>query len=223
MFDVSIYKNFVLDNQVGFLLNASLKSHAKSVAIIGESGSGKSLFLKSISGFIKPDQGRIIINDKTLFSDSPPRSLSIQKRKVSYLFQDYALFPHLTVAQNIAVGINKSWLRPSRATASVMAEFWLDKMGITQLAKHYPCQISGGQRQRVALARALASEPKVLLLDEPFSALNPELRDEMRNEVCALLNEERIPFIIATHDADDIKAFDAEVWRMAAGSLQKVS
>ncbi len=223
VFDIAIHKTFQGAKHSPFSLQVSLQSQQNNIAIVGASGAGKSLFLQSLCGMVKPDNGYIQILDQMYYQSDKQVDIPCEKRRIAYLFQHYALFPHLTVAQNVAVAIEKSWWRPSKNKAAQLALPWLEKMAIAHLAHHFPMQISGGQRQRVALARALAGQPDVLLLDEPFSALNHELKQQMRQMVNSVLTAEKIPFVMATHDYDDIAAFDAQVWQMTAGKLDYLS
>ena len=136
------------------------------------SGAGKSLTLRAVAGLLRPDAGRIDINGRALFDSAQGICLPPQSRRVAYLFQDYALFPHLTVAQNIAFGMRRGWHNPPRKQVSEQARRWVDAFELGAIVGSYPSEISGGQKQRVALARALMLEPDILLLDEPFSALD---------------------------------------------------
>ena len=138
------------------------------------------------------------------------------------MFQDYALFPHLTVAQNIAFGLHKNLAQPPKA-ACTQTQFWLEKMQLTHLAHHYPHQISGGQKQRTALARACIVRPEWLLLDEPFSALDTDLRRQMREQVLAVQQELDIPLLLVTHDAQDAEVLADEVFDIQNGLIQTVS
>ena len=133
-----------------------------------------------MAGLLRPDAGRIDINGRALFDSAQGICLPPQSRRVAYLFQDYALFPHLTVAQNIAFGMRRGWRNPPRKQVSEQARRWVDAFELGAIVGSYPSEISGGQKQRVALARALMLEPDILLLDEPFSALDSQLRGKMR-------------------------------------------
>jgi molybdate transport system ATP-binding protein len=138
---------------------------------------------------------------------------------VGYLFQDYALFPHLTVAQNVAFGMRTGIFNPRKSTVPNAAARWLDTFELDAVAKHYPSQISGGQKQRVALARALAAEPDILLLDEPFSALDPPLRVRMRSELAALQSRLDLQMLIITHDPADVEALGEHVLEIREGRI----
>ena len=136
------------------------------------------------------------------------------------MFQDYALFPHLTVAQNVAFGLQNHWRNPNRQV-NELTEKWLNRMQLSHLVNHYPNHISGGQKQRVALARACIRQPRWLLLDEPFSALDTELRQQMRLEVSDLQKELDIPMLLITHDKADCDVLADEIWRMENGKLSR--
>lgn len=211
-FDFSVRKTFA-----AFGLDAALQSDASNIAIVGASGSGKTLTLNILAGLLKADSGHIRIQGESWFDGK--KHLPPQERRVGLVFQDYALFPHLTVAQNIAFGLNNGLANPKQRQALAQAAPWLERMQLAHVAAHYPEEISGGQKQRTALARALANRPKLLLLDEPFSALDTDLRAQMRQEVNELAKEQGVPLILITHDMQDAEALADEIWRMDAGSL----
>ncbi|OSI12541.1 sulfate/molybdate ABC transporter ATP-binding protein [Neisseria canis] len=211
-FDFSVRKTFA-----AFGLDAALQSDASNIAIVGASGSGKTLTLNILAGLLKADSGHIRIQGESWFDGK--KHLPPQERRVGLVFQDYALFPHLTVAQNIAFGLNSGLANPKQRQALAQAAPWLERMQLAHVAAHYPEEISGGQKQRTALARALANRPKLLLLDEPFSALDTDLRAQMRQEVNELAKEQGVPLILITHDMQDAEALADEIWRMDAGSL----
>lgn len=214
-FDVDIRKTLGT-----FRLNARLQSDAARLAVIGASGSGKSLLLQMLAGLTDPDGGHICIGGETWF-DGTTR-LKTQARKVGLVFQNHALFPHLTVAQNIAFGLQTGWRNPKKqAQRNGKVAEWLDIMQLAAHAGHYPHQISGGQQQRTALARALITEPLLLLLDEPFSALDTALRRTMRQELDRLQRQTGVPFILVSHDPADAEILADEVWETANGILRK--
>ncbi|MDF7676602.1 ATP-binding cassette domain-containing protein [Neisseriaceae bacterium ESL0693] len=220
MFDFHFDKTLPQPNQAKFKLQIQLQSQADTVVIMGASGSGKSLMLKAIAGFLTPDNGHIIINQQHVFSQQQKINLTPQQRHLAYVFQDYALFPHLTVRQNIAFGISKSWWNPSNHRRHPQVEYWLDTLKLTHIANQYPLHLSGGQRQRTALARALITQPQAILLDEPFSALDIPLRQQMRQELAYWQQTLQLPMLLITHDQADADAFDAEIWLMNNGKLQ---
>jgi molybdate transport system ATP-binding protein len=139
---------------------------------------------------------------------------------VAYLFQEYALFPHLTVRQNVAFGLQHGWRNPSKHIEHPAVQRWLDAFELEPLARRYPHELSGGQRQRTALARALVSQPRAILLDEPFAALDAQLRGKLREELLALQRSLGTPMVLITHDPADVDAFADEVIHMAAGRVQ---
>ncbi|MBO6129934.1 MAG: ATP-binding cassette domain-containing protein [Pseudobutyrivibrio sp.] len=180
-----------------FILDFSCETQSRRVGILGASGCGKTLTLKSIAGIETPTQGKIIIEDRILFDSENKINLKPQKRKVGYLFQNYALFPTMTVEQNIFCGLGKN------VDAKSQVEEMLVKFRLKGLEKHLPSQLSGGQQQRVALARIMAYKPDILLLDEPFSALDSCLKDKMRIQMKELLEQYKGTAIIVTHDRDE--------------------
>jgi molybdate transport system ATP-binding protein len=196
-----------------FSMDVDLKVEDEIVVLVGPSGSGKTTILNVIAGLDQPDEGLVILNEQVYFQGKG-QSLAPQKRNVGYLFQDYALFPHMTVEKNIAYGVkNNMALSRSNQLISVL--------GIGHLVKKYPHQISGGEKQRVALARALATEPSVLLLDEPLSALDRETRIECQDELLRLHQMWRIPFIIVTHDMDEAERLGDTIHFLEQGSIRR--
>ena len=203
-----------------FQLALRFQSDAARTVLFGPSGAGKSLTLRALAGLVSPDRGRIAVDGQLWFDaatgvDVPPR-----RRRVGYLFQDYALFPHLTVRQNIAFARTRGLLNPRRAARDAVVDHWLDALELGPLGALLPSQISGGQRQRTALARALVTDPVLLLLDEPFSALDAELRQRTRDELDRLLARIAVPLVMITHDPDDLKHFGECVVRLRAGRVE---
>ncbi|EQI22749.1 ABC transporter family protein [Clostridioides difficile Y41] len=166
-----------------FKLKVEIKQEKGTLGFLGESGSGKSMTLKCIAGLEKPTRGKIVLNDRVLFDSEKKINLSTQDRKVGFLFQNYALFPHMTVSQNIELGL----LKLSKSEKKEIVARYLDILKLNGFEGRYPWQLSGGQQQRVALARALATSPDILLLDEPFSALDHHLRSNMEKELMNML------------------------------------
>lgn len=203
-----------------FTLDAAVRTAARRLAILGPSGSGKSLTLQLLAGLIRPHTGRVAIAGQCYGNTAQNLWLPPQQRRAGLLFQDYALFPHLTVAQNIAFGLHHGLRTPSRRRARSEAAQWLEKMQLAAIADHYPRQISGGQRQRTALARTCATRPRWLLLDEPFSALDTALRAQMREHMSALQRELGIPLLLITHDPEDAQALADKTARIENGRLR---
>ena len=168
----------------GFTLRAAFTAGNTSTALLGASGCGKSMTLRCIAGIVKPDRGRIVLDGRVLFDSAQHIDLPPQQRGVGLLFQNYALFPNMTVEQNILCGLKTE--KDPAARRAACAEM-LRAMRLETLAKRYPAQLSGGQQQRAALARILVGKPRILMLDEPFSALDSYLREEVEGEVGSLL------------------------------------
>ena len=190
--------------------------------VFGPSGAGKSLTLRAIAGLEKPDFGRIVVGGKVLFDSMAGIDLHANERAVGYLFQDYALFPHLNVEDNIAFGVKRWWERNLSADAARRVAELLELFELRGLNKAYPVQLSGGQRQRVALARALIQHPDLLLLDEPFAALDPLLRGRMRAELVATRAMFKVPMLAITHDPEDVAALAETVVILNQGRVEKV-
>lgn len=216
--DLSVRKHMVSGDRK-FDLDVQFKSTAKRIALFGPSGAGKSLTLRAVAGLLRPDAGRIEVNARVLFDSQANICLPARTRRVAYLFQDYALFPHLTVAQNIAFGLRRGWLNPPRREVTREARRWVDAFELGAIVGSYPHEISGGQKQRVALARALMLQPDILLLDEPFSALDSQLRGKMRQELHALQRQLDVPMLLITHDPADVEALADEVFEVREGRV----
>lgn len=204
-----------------FELDVAFASSSKRIALFGPSGAGKSLTLRAVAGLLRPDAGRIEINGRVLFDAQAGVCLPSQSRRVAYLFQDYALFPHLTVAQNIAFGLRRGWFNPPKREVGRDAQRWVDAFELGAIVGSYPNEISGGQKQRVALARALTLQPDILLLDEPFSALDSQLRGNMRQELNTLQRQLDVPMLLITHDPADVDALADEVFEVRDGKVRR--
>jgi ABC-type sulfate/molybdate transport systems ATPase subunit len=183
----------------GFNLDIKFEMDNDILGLLGESGSGKSMTLKCIAGLEKPDSGKIILNDRVLFDSERGIYIPIKDRRVGFLFQNYALFPHMTVEQNIGYGLSS--LKKEERNRIIRDK--IQMMQLEGLEKRYPGQISGGQQQRVALARALVVEPEVLLLDEPFSALDNHLRRQMIIQMSETLSQYKGYTLFVTHNMEE--------------------
>lgn len=187
------------------------------LALLGPSGSGKTTTLRMIAGFDRPDGGRILLHGAPLSGDG--MWIEPEKRRIGMVFQDYALFPHLTLLENAMFGLRGE----SRKDREDTARGVLAVVGMDELAARYPHEISGGQQQRVALARALAPNPLVLLLDEPFSNLDSDMRAEMREELLRILRESHISAIIVTHDQEEAFTLADRIGILNQGVLEQIS
>jgi molybdate transport system permease protein len=186
-----------------FTLQVDLCTGTGAAGLLGASGSGKSMTLRMIAGVIAPDSGRIALNGRVLYDSATRLNVPPAKRKIGVVFQDYALFPHMTVAENVGFGLGALPGRERHARVSRQ----LDLMRIAELAGLYPREISGGQRQRVAIARCMAIEPDALLLDEPFAALDPYLRRQMEEQLRETLSAYNGTVIFVTHDMEEAFRF----------------
>ena len=210
--EVEIQKSFG-----SFSLNAAFSAPEGAVTgLLGASGCGKSVTLRCIAGIERPDAGRIVLNGRTLFDREKGINLSPQERRVGYLFQNYALFPNMTVEQNIAVGVRDRKRRKAAAENLICALYLEDVRG------KYPRQLSGGQQQRVALARILASEPEALLLDEPFSALDSFLKWQVETELSQALEHFPGPVLFVTHSRKEVRRLCRQVCVLSRGKSQAV-
>lgn len=194
-----------------FKLKVKFEQEDGIVGLLGQSGCGKSMTLRCIAGIVKPDKGKIISNGKVFFDSEKKINLTPQQRNIGFLFQNYALFPHMSVKQNIQLGIEKL----SKEEKDEITKKYLKKFRLAGFEDRYPWQLSGGQQQRISLARALCLNPDILILDEPFSALDYHLRSNMENELCEILKDFDGNVLFVTHDiseayriSDDIIVFD---------------
>ena len=200
-----------------FHLKVSFETSGGTLGLLGASGCGKSMTLKCIAGIVTPDRGRIVLDGRTLFDREQKIDLPPQKRRVGYLFQNYALFPNMTVEQNILTGMDRSLSKEERQKR--LSEI-LDRLFLTGLGRRRPSQLSGGQQQRVALARILASEPDVLLMDEPLSALDSYLKWQVELELMDVLDQFHGPTLFVTHSRDEVYHFCSNVCVLEGGRSQ---
>ena len=187
-----------------FTLDVDFQAENEILALLGGSGSGKSMTLRAIAGIVTPDSGRIVVNGVTLFDSEKKINLPPQKRRVGMLFQNYALFPTMTVFQNIMTGVRAG----TRAEKAAAAKDAVQRFQLHGLESRIPAELSGGQQQRAALARILVGQPEILMLDEPFSALDSHLRDRMEQEVMSIVRDFGGTTLLVSHSRD-------EVYRMA--------
>jgi molybdate transport system ATP-binding protein len=216
LWDVSVQKKFSSAHRQ-FEINLSFQSNAKRLVLFGPSGAGKTQLLKMLSGLSTPDSGHIRFAHIDLFNAAKQICQTPQQRALAYVFQEYALFPHLTVRQNISFSLHKSWFNPGKQFVHAEVDKWLNKFQLSPLADQYPHQLSGGQSQRVALARALVMQPRAILLDEPFSALDEDLRQTLRQELNEVQTLMDIPTILISHNPDDVKSFGDDIIEIAHG------
>lgn len=199
----------------GFRLDAAWEIGNELAVLFGYSGAGKSLTLQMIAGLMKPDHGTIRLNGRTLFDSAVPIDLLPQERSFGYVFQDLALFPHMSVWENIVYGAHGM----SKSERKQQAEDMIARFKLAGLVNKYPSEISGGQKQRVALARALIRRPDALLLDEPFSALDNPLRVEMQQLLKEIRREFPIPIVFVTHDVLEAQELADRIIVYANGSV----
>lgn len=181
----------------------------------GPSGAGKTTTLECLAGLRNPGQGCIRLDGQLLYSDGEKVNLPARLRSIGYLFQDYALFPHMTVKQNVCYGLESD--KGKSNSVPVDYQTLLDSFGILHLLDRYPGQLSGGEQQRVALARALVCRPRLLLLDEPFSSLDRASRSRLRQELLRLHQQWQIPMVLVTHDEEDAELLGHKILPLRAG------
>ena len=218
MLDAKIKKEFKTNGRVTFALDVSFVVREGVTVLFGPSGSGKTTILRSIAGIVTPDAGKIELDERVYFDSATGTNLPIQRRRVGFVFQDYLLFPHLTAVQNVAYAIGSATSKGRRDRAIEL----LDLLGIAYASDRRPQQLSGGEQQRVALARALGSDPAILLLDEPLSALDSATRQRLLGEIVDLQRKSRIPFLYITHSpADAVRAGDCALILNAGRIVQE--
>lgn len=209
MLEVQIYKKLAeFDLDISFQVNDNI------LGLMGASGSGKSMTLKCIAGIETPDQGRIVLNDRVLFDSEKKINVPIQKRNVGYMFQSYALFPNMNVYENISVGLRARKVKD----VDIVAQKVMKQLQISELASRYSKQLSGGQRQRVALARLMAYEPDVLLLDEPFNALDEDLKEDLLRELKSELQISK-PVIFVSHNKEEVNELCDFKYKIKQGEI----
>lgn len=199
-----------------FDLNVEFEVDQKAMGLMGASGSGKSMTLKCIAGIETPDYGKIILNNKVLFDSEKKINLPIQKRNVGYLFQNYALFPNMSVKENIACGLKTHKVE----SIEEKIDSALKQFHIYELKNRYPNQLSGGQKQRVALARLVAYDPDVLLFDEPFSALDEDLKEGLMKELKPILSMDK-PVIFVSHNKEEVQYLCERKYKIKQGIMEE--
>lgn len=199
----------------GFDLRVAFAAEQGITALFGPSGAGKTMTLRCIAGLTRPTRGIIAVENDSVFDSDLDLDVPPRLRRVGYVFQQYALFPHLDVAANVAFGIRG--LRPAERVARVRT--LLDLVGLKDMANRRPHELSGGQQQRVALARALAPEPRLLLLDEPFAAVDLRLRRRLRAELRSIHEVTRTPMLLVTHDLAEVRALADSVVLLDGGRV----
>jgi len=184
-----------------FRLHVAFAAPAGITALFGPSGSGKTLTLRSVAGLLRPDRGHVALGQRVLYDSASSLDLPTRDRRIGYVFQHYALFPHLSAAANIAYGLHDA----SSTDRSLRVKELLEMVGLAGFAERHPHELSGGQQQRVALARALAPRPALVLLDEPFAAIDSFVRDHLREQLRAIHVRTEVPMILVTHDIADVR------------------
>ena len=198
-----------------FAVEVSFSWDSGIIVIFGPSGAGKTTVLDCIAGLQRPDSGTIELGGRVLYCSERGVNLPPQRRRVGYVFQNYALFPHMTVKQNVMYGIGGRCKRGRGFRLTVLDI--LEMLRIVHLQDRYPCQLSGGEQQRVSLARALMTEPEVLLLDEPWNALDEETRRAVQDELLALQRQWAIPFVLVTHDREEAERLGGAILYLNRG------
>jgi len=200
----------------GFTLDVNFKASTDVLGLLGASGAGKSMTLRCIAGLEKPDKGRIVLNERILFDSEQGINLPSRRRKIGFLFQNYALFPNMTVEDNIGLALET--IPREQRRAIIRQKIVMNKL--EGLEKRYPFQLSGGQQQRVALARALAVEPEALLLDEPFSALDEHLRSHIIKELLDSLSDYHGVTVFVTHNIEEAYRISRKLVVLADGKVE---
>lgn len=221
LIQVEVKKRVAAQGRV-FSLEVAFVSESERLVLFGPSGSGKTMTLQLLAGLLTPDSGRIMVGDRVLFDKQKNLNVPARQRAIGYVPQDYALFPHLSIADNVGFGLSRKWpWGLGKDDRHRVAEF-LEIFELTACRASLPRDLSGGQRQRVALARALIRHPRLLLLDEPFAALDTLLRARMRQELLKIQASFQIPVIVITHDPEDAAILSQTVVIYEAGRVCKI-
>ena len=202
----------------GFDLDVQWEAGDETVALFGFSGSGKSLTLRLIAGLMKPDAGRVLVNGRPYFDSEAKIDIKAKARRLGFVFQDYALFPHMSVEKNIAYGLTGAGGPEREEKVSEM----IRRFRLGGLERALPSEISGGQKQRVALARALIGSPELLMLDEPFSALDRPIRLKMRETIREIRSGFGIPMVLVTHDFSEVESLAERVIVYSEGKVAQI-
>ncbi len=201
-----------------FHLKVAFAAPAGITALFGPSGSGKTLTLRCVAGLLRPERGRVALGQRVLYDGALGVDLATRDRRIGYVFQHYALFPHLSASANIGYGLHDA----SPADRSARVKELLEMVGLADFAERHPHQLSGGQQQRVALARALAPRPDLVLLDEPFAAIDSFVRDHLREQLRAIHARTQVPMILVTHDVADVRRLADTVVLYGHGAVLEV-
>ena len=213
--EVRVRKRLASNGEPGFELDAGFMAPPGITILFGPSGAGKTTLLECVAGLLRPDDGHIAVGNRIFFDSAQRTDLAIERRSVGYVFQTLALFPHLTVEQNVAYGLAQQSPEERRRCAAAI----LESFHIAHLARRRPSEISGGERQRAALARALVIEPCLLLLDEPLSALDRAVKAEIIDDLGAWIAQRPIPVLYVTHDRDEVFALGERVVFLERGKV----
>lgn len=211
---LEIEKRFLSGSHATFELKANFEAEHGVTVIFGPSGSGKTTLLQCVAGLLNPDRGLIAMDDCTFLDTDNKINLSPQERRIGYVFQDLALFPHMSAAQNVEFALPVPADQRKHTLAEILKRFQLGRV-----AGRRPRDLSGGEKQRVALARAFAIKPRLLLLDEPFSALDDELKMQIIQDLKMWIAEERIPALFVTHDREEARALGQRVITIRHGQI----
>ena len=206
-----------------FELRAKFEAQADQVLLFGPSGVGKSLTLQAIAGLVRPRRGVVHIGDRVVFDSTRGIDIPARERRTGFLFQDYALFPHLSVAHNVGFPLSGRWWPRLGAAQRRQVQDIAEALDIGHLLAARPHELSGGQRQRVALARALVVRPEVLLLDEPFSSLDIALRAQVRGRLAEWRERFGVPMVMISHDLDDVRHFAETLVLYEPGGITRVA
>lgn len=204
-----------------FLLNVRFEVGEEMVVLFGPSGEGKTTTLDCIAGFARPDDGKIEVNDKVVFDSANGIDMPLNKRNVGYVFQEYTLFPHLTVWGNVAYGLKPSERKTSPEETGEIQRM-LRLLRLEGLENHYPSRLSGGQKQRVAIARTLINRPQILLMDEPFSALDSAVREKLRQDLVRIHHQYNVTILYVTHDMKEAFILGDKIAILNRGEIEQI-